>query len=176
MENKKWFIPGSVPSSKNGRRWTGKYFIASKTVVNYRKVAKEFKWYQKASQHSYATFLRHYLMQDDKDVAKTINRATKTMADYLEDEVDEKYYINNEKAMKLIQELIEADIFNQELWIEELQGADLFIEKNISLGLVRCLKGNIKTVIPFGRVFVTRCFRNHREVTREDYASIQASS
>ena len=29
----KWFIPGNVPSSKNGRRWTGKYFIASKTVI-----------------------------------------------------------------------------------------------------------------------------------------------
>lgn len=26
-----------------------------------------------------------------------------------------------------------SDIFNQELWIEELEGADLFIEKNISL-------------------------------------------
>jgi DNA (cytosine-5)-methyltransferase 1 len=33
---------------------------------------------------------------------------TKTMADYLEDEVDEKYYINNEKAMKLIQQLIDS--------------------------------------------------------------------
>jgi hypothetical protein len=42
MKNKKWFIPGSVPSSKNGRRWTGKYFIASKTVVNYRKLAKDY--------------------------------------------------------------------------------------------------------------------------------------
>ena len=31
---------------------------------------------------------------------------TKTMKDYLEDEVDEKYYINNEKAQKLIDELI----------------------------------------------------------------------
>ncbi len=30
---------------------------------------------------------------------------TKTMKDYLEDEVDEKYYINNEKAQKLIDEL-----------------------------------------------------------------------
>jgi hypothetical protein len=38
----KFFIPGSVPSSKNGRRWTGKYFIASKTVVNYRKIAKPY--------------------------------------------------------------------------------------------------------------------------------------
>jgi hypothetical protein len=38
----KWFIPGNVPSSKNGRRWTGKYFIASKTVVNYRKTSKTY--------------------------------------------------------------------------------------------------------------------------------------
>ena len=33
----KWFIPGNVPSSKNSRRWTGKFFIASKTVMKYRK-------------------------------------------------------------------------------------------------------------------------------------------
>ena len=31
----------------------------------------------------------------------------KTMKDYLEDEVDEKYYINNEKAQMLIDKLIE---------------------------------------------------------------------
>lgn len=36
----RFFIPGNVPSSKNGRRWTGKYFIASKTVINYRKASK----------------------------------------------------------------------------------------------------------------------------------------
>ena len=33
---------------------------------------------------------------------------TKTMKDYLEDEVDEKYYINSEKAQKLIQQLIDS--------------------------------------------------------------------
>ena len=38
---KRWFIPGNVPSSKNGRRWTGKYFIASKAVMNYRKATKD---------------------------------------------------------------------------------------------------------------------------------------
>lgn len=37
----KWFIPTNVPSSKNGRRWTGKYFISSKTVMNYRKSTKD---------------------------------------------------------------------------------------------------------------------------------------
>jgi len=43
-----WFIPGNVPSSKNGRRWTGKYFIASKSVINYRKKTKMY--YEKYAQ------------------------------------------------------------------------------------------------------------------------------
>lgn len=66
-----------------------------KTGLNYiyRKVAKEFKWYQKAGKHSYETFLRHYLMQDDKDVAMTINRATKTMADYFVRDVTDNVII-----------------------------------------------------------------------------------
>ena len=38
----KWFIPGNVPSSKNSRRWTGKFFIASKTVMKYRKNTKSY--------------------------------------------------------------------------------------------------------------------------------------
>lgn len=42
MGKNKWFIPGNVPSSKNGRRWTGKYFIASKAVMNYRKNTKQY--------------------------------------------------------------------------------------------------------------------------------------
>ena len=41
MAKTKWFIPFNVPSSKNGRRWTGKYFIASKAVMNYRKATKD---------------------------------------------------------------------------------------------------------------------------------------
>ncbi len=40
MRTIRWWIPGNVPSSKNGRRWTGKYFIASKAVMNYRKATK----------------------------------------------------------------------------------------------------------------------------------------
>lgn len=42
MVKRRWFIPGNVPSSKNGRRWTGKYFIASKAVMNYRKKSKQY--------------------------------------------------------------------------------------------------------------------------------------
>ena len=35
------FITGNVPSSKNGKRWTGKYLIHSKTTMNYIKETKE---------------------------------------------------------------------------------------------------------------------------------------
>ena len=41
----KWFIPGNVPSSKNGRRWTGKYFVSSKATTKYRK--ETAKYYEK---------------------------------------------------------------------------------------------------------------------------------
>ena len=34
------FIPGNVPSSKNGRRWTGRYFIVSKQTATYYKASK----------------------------------------------------------------------------------------------------------------------------------------
>ena len=36
------FIPGNVPSSKNGRRWTGRYFIVSKQTQRYYKESKDF--------------------------------------------------------------------------------------------------------------------------------------
>ena len=34
------FIPTNVPSSKNSRRWTGKYFIGSKQTMRYYKETK----------------------------------------------------------------------------------------------------------------------------------------
>ena len=38
----KWFIPGNVPSSKNGRRWTGRYFVSSKATTKYRKATAKY--------------------------------------------------------------------------------------------------------------------------------------
>ena len=44
----KWFIPGNVPSSKNGRRWTGRYFVSSKATTKYRKeTAKYYDQFRK---------------------------------------------------------------------------------------------------------------------------------
>ena len=57
MQQNKWFIPGNVPSSKNSRRWTGKYFIASKTVMKYRKdTAKYYKKFTKSFQDEVAKY------------------------------------------------------------------------------------------------------------------------
>jgi len=36
------FCEGNVPSSKNGRRWTGKYFVPSKATIRWR---KDTKWW-----------------------------------------------------------------------------------------------------------------------------------
>lgn len=74
----KWFIPGNVPSSKNGRRWTGKYFIASKTVVNYRKDTKQY--YQK-----YATEFQKELKKYKLPVKVgfTFIRGTRHKFDYI---------------------------------------------------------------------------------------------
>lgn len=49
----------------------------------------------------------------------------KVMKDYLEDEVDEKYYINNEKAQKLIQKLIDNGTLQNTITRAEQSRADL---------------------------------------------------
>jgi hypothetical protein len=41
MNDLEIFINGNVPSSKNGKRWTGKYLIHSKTTMRYIKDSKE---------------------------------------------------------------------------------------------------------------------------------------
>ena len=40
MNDLEIFINGNVPSSKNGKRWTGKYLIHSKTTMRYIKESK----------------------------------------------------------------------------------------------------------------------------------------
>ena len=40
MDDLEIFINGNVPSSKNGKRWTGKYLIHSKTTMRYIKESK----------------------------------------------------------------------------------------------------------------------------------------
>lgn len=74
----KFFIPGNVPSSKNGRRWTGKYFIASKTVMNYRKKTKEY--YEKYAEDFRKEFEKH---EAPVKIAFTFIRGTRHKFDYI---------------------------------------------------------------------------------------------
>lgn len=103
MENKKWFIPGNVPSSKNGRRWTGKYFIASKSVMNYRKATKSF--YQ-----DYADEFKKELEKYDLPVKImfTFIRGTKHKFDYInpaqtvQDDMVENGWIEDDNCKNII--------------------------------------------------------------------------
>ena len=74
----KWFIPGNVPSSKNGRRWTGKYFIASKTVMKYRKDTKSI--FEKYAPQFQKELKKHKL---PVKVSFTYIRGTKHKFDYI---------------------------------------------------------------------------------------------
>ena len=74
----KWFIPGNVPSSKNGRRWTGKYFISSKTVMKYRKDTKDI--YLKYAPQFQKELKKHKL---PVKIAFTFIRGTKHKFDYI---------------------------------------------------------------------------------------------
>lgn len=74
----KWFIPHNVPSSKNGRRWTGSYFIASKTVMSYRKKTKEI--YQKYAEAFKAEFIKH---KEPVQIKFTFIRGSKHKFDYI---------------------------------------------------------------------------------------------
>ena len=62
----------------------------------------------------------------------------KIMRDYLEPEVDEKYYINNEKAQKLIEQLIERGTLPLEN--SPRQCVDLTINKPRGIDTANCIK------------------------------------
>ena len=123
MENKKWFIPGSVPSSKNGRRWTGKYFIASKTVVNYRKITKEY--YEK-----YAKDFKKELAKHDMPakISFTFVRGTRHKFDYInpaqtvQDDMVKAGWIEDDNAEFILPVFIQYtyDKNNPGVWIEIL--------------------------------------------------------
>ena len=118
---KKWFLPGNVPSSKNGRRWTGKYFIASKAVVNYRKVAKKF--YQEYADEFTEELKKHEL---PVSISFKFIRGTRHKFDYInpaqtvQDDMVKHGWISDDNADCLIPCFIEYsyDKKNPGVWIE----------------------------------------------------------
>jgi hypothetical protein len=120
---KKWWIPGSVPSSKNGRRWTGKYFIASKTVVNYRKLTKEY--YEKYAEEFKAELSKCTL---PAKISFTFVRGTKHKFDYInpaqtvQDDMVKAGWIEDDNAEFILPVFIQYtyDKQNPGVWIEIL--------------------------------------------------------
>jgi len=69
---------------------------------------------------------------------------TKTMKDYLEDEVDEKYYINSEKTKQLIQQLVNSEkIKDTSTWLlKNMSSLDRepYAEKQIDIACTLCAR------------------------------------
>ena len=101
MEN----VPQVISSANISDFHKWQDFLESKGYTNYVDVlnAKNYG----VAQNRERCFMVSLLGQWNYKFPQTIP-LTKTMADYLEDEVDEKYYINSEKAQKLIQQLMES--------------------------------------------------------------------
>ena len=84
------------------QRWI--YFLEGKGYSNYWQDlnAKNYGVAQNRNRCFMVSILGDYSFKFPEPI-----ELKKAMKDYLEDEVDEKYYINNEKAQKLIQKLID---------------------------------------------------------------------
>lgn len=97
------YIPTNVPSSKNSKRWTGKFLIGSKTTLAYKKnVADYYALYKKEF---------HSMVKDKKPPYKvefTFIRDSKRRFDYC-------------NAIQIV-----ADMMVEYGWIED-DNADIFI-------------------------------------------------
>jgi DNA (cytosine-5)-methyltransferase 1 len=68
-------------------------------------------------------------------------KLTTVMKDYLEEEVDEKYYIKSEKADKLIKELIESGVLGTENREQRnYKTVDLCVKSPREIGVANCIK------------------------------------
>lgn len=113
------------------QRWLE--FLQSKGYSNHAKVlnAKDYG----VPQNRKRCFMLSFLGNWDYEFPKPVT-LTKVMKDCLEDEVDEKYYINSEKADKLIERLIESGV----LPTENRKTVDLCVKSPREISVVNCIK------------------------------------
>tara|TARA_R100001460_G_C3523456_1_gene172800 strand:- start:143 stop:586 length:444 start_codon:yes stop_codon:yes gene_type:complete len=135
----KWFIPGNVPSSKNGRRWTGKYFISSKTVMKYRKDTKSI--YQKYAPEFQEELKKHKL---PVKIAFTFIRGTKHKFDYInpaqtvQDDMVTHDWIEDDNMVNII------PVFNPYKYNKENPGVIIEILKDGKRTKIRSNTGKVK--------------------------------
>mgnify|MGYP003150045576 FL=1 len=135
----KWFIPGNVPSSKNGRRWTGKYFISSKTVMKYRKDTKDI--YLKYAPQFQKELKKHKL---PVKIAFTFIRGTKHKFDYInpaqtvQDDMVTHDWIEDDNMVNII------PVFNPYKYNKENPGVIIEILKDGKRTKIRSNTGKVK--------------------------------
>ena len=115
-------------------------FLKSKGYSNYWQDlnAKNYGVAQNRNRCFMVSILGNYSYEFPKEI-----QLRKTMRDYLEESVDEKYYINNEKAQKLIDKLINDGTICQsraEQSRAEQTCVDLTINKPKSITTANCIK------------------------------------
>ena len=115
-------------------------FLSSKGYSNYWQDlnAKDYGVAQNRNRCFMVSILGDYRYEFPKPIP-----LTKKMKDYLEDEVDEKYYINNEKAQQLIDKLISEGTIPQsraEQSRAEQTCIDLTINRPGEIDVANCIK------------------------------------
>jgi len=117
----KWFIPGNVPSSKNSRRWTGKFFIASKSVMKYRDTSKAT--YKKLKSSFIKTYSKY---EEPVTISFKFIRGSKHKFDYInpaqtvQDDMVKHNWIEDDNCTYIIPafKLYEYDKVNPGVYIE----------------------------------------------------------
>lgn len=113
-------------------------FLKSKGYLNFYKDlnAKNYG----VAQNRKRCFMVSFLSDDYKEYDfPPEQELKKTIVDYLENEVDEKYYINNEKTMKLLKELTDK-LSDNENDGRYRTGVDLCLKKPHTKEICSCIK------------------------------------
>lgn len=122
MKKNSIFIKGNVPSSKNSKRWTGRFLINSATVMNYKKNVKgEFQAYQSTFRDvvkgkPLPYFIKLTFVRDSKRLFDLIN-----MAQVIFDLMQEYEWIEDDNYKNVV------PVFSPDVTIDK-ENAGVYIE------------------------------------------------
>lgn len=102
---KVFFIAGNVPSSKNGKVWTGRYFVVSAAMKKWRTLTRS-SW--EKQKQEFVDFIRLQSTTPVIFIHLTFIKSTKTLFDYygpgetIMDEMVQQNWINDDNAYQIV--------------------------------------------------------------------------